>query len=390
MQFTDHDVLLLSRCAACSFCLTIEHLCDAELAHGHVHEQADAGFYVANIVKPHLDTCIAIPADDRARGHKRQNVARAHMVPMVVEPFRQAPLTYTVTAARETLRAKLFADPGLDAAFAAWQQAQDLICGHRVCSYWYLESWVARMKNPVYGGDAANHTAVGTRVIMERDARGRSTGQRLDGTHAYDHVMCVPAAARRAWPHMRPLIVLDACHCTHVHAGNLFIAVGLDPNGGTLILGFGHAGNESTESWRQMVVALKTALSLNDRPDLAIMSARDKGLKAVLRDELPGAAHLHCTVHIARNVTDMFGKNDRQYEIAFHRLAKALTQQQYDEQLARLKEVQPHGDEVAAYVCFGTVPERLQRRFRGRADASHEVCARMWKMCLRFSLTDTH
>ena len=354
-----------------------------------MHGQADAGFCVANIAERHPESCTAISPDDRARGHRRQNVACAHMVPMVVQAFRQAPLTYTVAAARETLRSELFADPGLDAAFAAWHQAQDLICGHRVCSYWYLESWAARMKNPVYGGGAANHTAVGTRVIMERDARGRATGQPMDGTHAYDHVMCVPGAARRAWPHMRPLIVLDACRCTHVHAGSLFIAVGLDPNGGTLILGFAHAGNESAESWRQMVVALKTTLSLDDRPDLAIMSGRDNGLKAVLRDELSGAAHLHCTVHIARNVTDMFGKNDRQYEIALHRLARALTQRQYDEQLARLKEVQPHGDEVAAYVCFGTVPARLQRLFHGRADASHEVRARIWKkMCLRFSLTD--
>ena len=176
----------------------------------------------------------------------------------------------------------------------------------------------------------------------------------LDGSSWFEGIFAVPGASRRAWPHMRPFLEVDAAHCNHVHGGNIFTAVGLTASNKSLLIAYGVAGNESGETWGWFVRLLKTALDLGDGTGISILSDRDKGLDGVLAEQLPEAAALDCLNHRVRNVEGHFGKRNGQLRRCVTAVAFALTAQQFQDACAQLREA-PRGDDVLGYLQTGRV-----------------------------------
>jgi putative transposase len=103
-----------------------------------------------------------------------------------------------------------------------------------------------------------------------------------------------------------PYLILDARYEKVREAGIIvsqavLIAVAVDGEGRRQVLGVELAGRESRSSWRDFLSGLK-GRGLNGVE--FVVSDNHEGLKAAIREVLPGAAWQRCYVHFLRNALD--------------------------------------------------------------------------------------
>ena len=219
-----------------------------------------------------------------------------------------------------------------------------------------------------HGGDDNTVVRLHTEPLTTTGDGGRLV--QLDGTHRYCSICVVPGVAVRAFPHLRPFIQLDATLCTHVHAGSLFIVLGLCSNGGSVILAFGHACNESEAAWSFMLETAADALGLRTRANMTVMSECDERLAAAVRRVMPAAMHVVCVNHRVRTLEAKFGKSTGAWQTQLHAAARAVTDRRYQEAMDMLTAA-PRGDDVTKYIRAGGAP--------GKEGVSTGPGAEMWQ-----------
>jgi len=112
--------------------------------------------------------------------------------------------------------------------------------------------------------------------------------------------------SRRPLTEAFPYVILDARY-ERVREGGvivsraILIALGIDWEGRRQVLAVEYANRESQSSWREFLVQLQ-ARGLNGV--LVVVSDDHPGLKAAIREVLPGAWWQRCYVHFLRNALD--------------------------------------------------------------------------------------
>lgn len=112
----------------------------------------------------------------------------------------------------------------------------------------------------------------------------------------------------------QPLLCLDTCHTKNrKYPVQLFIASVLDDNMEIVILCFGLAPVENTENWPWFLRNLDKSVDGMENLVLPFISDRQKGLKAVVRDDFPGKVHGYYAHHLKGDVKTKYGKATEQF-----------------------------------------------------------------------------
>jgi hypothetical protein len=99
----------------------------------------------------------------------------------------------------------------------------------------------------------------------------------------------------------RPFICIDGCHIKTRYKGNLFVAVGIDPNDCIYPIAMGLAEVECTSSWEWFLTTLKEDLNVTNTSPFTIMSDKQKGLINAVKNVWPDAEHRFCVRHLYQN-----------------------------------------------------------------------------------------
>lgn len=268
------------------------------------------------------------------------------MVPLIQQAVADNP-TMTAAVAARTLAPLVFAEVSQKQARSTLKLALDRVRGHGYKSYWRLQAWAEEMMK------LDNDTTV--TVDTERCA---------DGSDAYKAVFVCLGAAKRAALHLRPCYQIDATWAQHQHFGAVFLLVGQDANNHSVLLCYGHAGNESAATWKWFLQQSKEALGTNpgghwdilDNDKVVMLSDRDKGLWKAVSTQLSQAHHFRCLKHLQRNVKGTFGaKKSKRYMPAVKGMMYALTEGQFNQNRDALRE-EPLGEQIWQYLTTGNPP----------------------------------
>ena len=100
------------------------------------------------------------------------------------------------------------------------------------------------------------------------------------------------------------ILYVDACFSSD--HGALLLAVFMDSNHMIQPIGFQIAPGETKSSWFLFMEALKSAGI--DYNDLVINSDRHDGIVDAVKEYFPHAEHVYCSVHLERNIQDLWCK----------------------------------------------------------------------------------
>lgn len=118
-----------------------------------------------------------------------------------------------------------------------------------------------------------------------------------------------PLAARKALTYVQPLVSIDACHTKNrKYPTQLFLATCVDGNGLGVTLCYVVAPVENTANWTWFLTLLDRSIYGIDSVDIPLISDRQKGLLAAVKEVWPGKIHVACANHLRANVKTRFGK----------------------------------------------------------------------------------
>ncbi|KAE8260058.1 hypothetical protein A4X09_0g7789 [Tilletia walkeri] len=124
----------------------------------------------------------------------------------------------------------------------------------------------------------------------------------------------------------------------------------MDADSNLIILAWALVRNETQITWEWFLRMLLFAIPDVGEAHTSIISDRQKGLLAAIKEVLPGAVEGYCCWHLAENVKTHFGATARQI---FWRLVYAETQSKFDSIMAEMKQ---HKAAAATYVSDAQIP----------------------------------
>jgi hypothetical protein len=112
----------------------------------------------------------------------------------------------------------------------------------------------------------------------------------------------------QAFPHLRPVISIDASWLRGRYDGRFLVAVGYDAENQLVPLAFGIVEKESKNNWGWFLKLLRDRVIRSDQK-MCVISDRAEGIKAVFRSPMYGmnesageAVHRLCAQHVAENM----------------------------------------------------------------------------------------
>eukprot|EP00049_Salpingoeca_infusionum_P016589 m.340812 g.340812 ORF g.340812 m.340812 type:complete len:497 (+) comp16107_c0_seq4:4098-5588(+) len=104
--------------------------------------------------------------------------------------------------------------------------------------------------------------------------------------------------------HERSVIALDGTHAKSKMKGVMLFASMLDSNREIVVLACALCPSESKETWTHFATSLRELLSKAAKPleSQVFISDREKGLISALQNVFGESEHVHCVVHIGRNL----------------------------------------------------------------------------------------
>ncbi|XP_024006589.1 uncharacterized protein LOC112083091 [Eutrema salsugineum] len=124
-----------------------------------------------------------------------------------------------------------------------------------------------------------------------------------EGQHVFQRFYVCFDNLRKSWKqHCRPLIGVDGCFLKTVQKGELFIANGRDADNRIYPIAWAVVQKENTNNWSWFFQKIKADLELGDGDGYVLVSDRQKGFLAAVKDELPKIEHRMCVRHIYMNL----------------------------------------------------------------------------------------
>ena len=191
-------------------------------------------------------------------------------------------------------------DPGCDMATAS--EALHSLLGPEIGQASYSMIWRAKRKaiTQVYGKDG--YEVLGSLMdrLTEKDADTRAAVKKSDDNH-YEAYFVAPGPLRRLWrsEHTRKAVSLDAMVTTSPSGGIVYVLSLLDGCQQPLILGFGHATEETEDTWSWFLGRAKESFPGLDAPDCVLFSDQQPALRAAMAATLPSTTHCACLAYRA-------------------------------------------------------------------------------------------
>lgn len=128
--------------------------------------------------------------------------------------------------------------------------------------------------------------------IREADPGCVAHWSTMDDSTIFCRAFICPSATRNALDYTQPVVNLDACHTKNKkYPTQLFLATCLDGNVAGVILCYAVAPVENKENWLWFLELANRAIHGLSAVDITIMSDRQKGLIAAVREVWPGKMH---------------------------------------------------------------------------------------------------
>ncbi|KAL3677398.1 hypothetical protein R1sor_027346 [Riccia sorocarpa] len=171
------------------------------------------------------------------------------------------------------------------------------------------------------------------------DPNGHVDWEPQPDSRAFRRMFVCPSASGRSFPYMRPHVGLDACHSKNQRYPSFFmLATCLDGSNNISIIAYAIVDRENEENWVWFLIHLRGAVTGIDSPEIKYVSDRCKGIINAVRNIFPGASHVHCTIHLQRNVKQRFGTEMEKFFKVLHR---CKTEERYKQVLEAITEKNP-------------------------------------------------
>ncbi|KAL3677408.1 hypothetical protein R1sor_027356 [Riccia sorocarpa] len=189
-------------------------------------------------------------------------------------------------------------------------------------------------------------------VLANKISNGHVDWEPQHDSRAFRRMFVCPSASGKSFPYMRPHVGLDACHSKNQrYPSFIMLATCLDGNNNISIIAYAIVDRENEENWVWFFIHLRGAVTRIDSPEIQYVSDRCKGIINAVRNIFPGASHVHCTIHLQRNVKQRFGTEMEKFFKVLHR---CKTEERYKQVLEAITEKNP---ECGQYL--GNIPPAL-------------------------------
>nr|XP_051220225.1 uncharacterized protein LOC127337850 [Lolium perenne] len=138
----------------------------------------------------------------------------------------------------------------------------------------------------------------------------------------------------------RPIIFLDGTRIKTRYRGQLLCAVGIDPNDCILPIAIAPVEVEDTENWTWFLETLKKDLDIVNTTPWTVMSDKQKGLIAAVRDQFPDSEHRFCVRHLWQNFQVHFKGDALKNQLWV--IARSATVVKYEKNMEQMKALNPN------------------------------------------------
>ncbi|KAL3689240.1 hypothetical protein R1sor_015549 [Riccia sorocarpa] len=191
------------------------------------------------------------------------------------------------------------------------------------------------------GGDAKSFQSIPAVCarLKDIDPNGHVDWEPQPDSRAFKRMFVCPPAFGRSFLYMRPHVGLDACHSKNRrYPSFIMLATCMDGNNNTSIIAYAIVDRKNEENWVWFLIHLRGAVTGIDSPEIQYVSDRCKGIINTVRNIFPGASHVHCTIHLQRNVKQRFGTEMEKFSKVLHR---CKTEERYKHVLEAITEKNP-------------------------------------------------
>ncbi|KAE8230131.1 hypothetical protein CF326_g4876 [Tilletia indica] len=187
----------------------------------------------------------------------------------------------------------------------------------------YIQAWLTRLreKDP---GAVVDHVAT---------------------NGAFERAFLCPGPARMAWAHCKPFVAVDGTFTKNKFNMVLLLAATMDADSNLIILAWALVPSETQDTWDWFLRKLLIALPTLALPSSTIISDRQKGLLAAVREVLPATTEGYCCWHLAENVKKHYGQEARRL---FWPLVYAANKSKFDSCMQALRQSSPGAAEYLA------------------------------------------
>ena len=232
------------------------------------------------------------------------------------------------------IQAHLKAKYGMDTPQPTICKARQAIVGSdaeaQVHEFQQIEAWLKAVKT----ADPQAHTA------------------HLPEEGKFARAFICPGAARVAWNACKPFVAVDGTWTKNRHGMVLLLAATMDADSNLIILAWAIVRNETQVTWEWFLRMLLYAIPDIGESHTTIISDRQKGLLAAVKEVLPDTTEGYCCWHLAENIKTHFGATARQI---FWRLVYAETKDKFN---SCMDEMKAHKPEAAQYLADTEIPHK--------------------------------
>ncbi|XP_060170458.1 uncharacterized protein LOC132601381 [Lycium barbarum] len=144
-------------------------------------------------------------------------------------------------------------------------------------------------------------------------------------------------ASSVGFDYCRPIVVVDGSHFKTPYNGTFVSASTLDGAGNILLLAYGVIDSENDRSWTWFFERFRETYGI--RENMCIVSDRHERINKVVCRIYPEVAHYACIWHLWGNVCKKYKKSHDVLSPVFYSMAKAYTQDDFDELKGKVQKV---------------------------------------------------
>ncbi|XP_060190841.1 uncharacterized protein LOC132620161 [Lycium barbarum] len=204
----------------------------------------------------------------------------------------------------------------------------------------YMVAWRAkeRAMNDLMGEPAESYKRLPRYLyILDNTYPGSHIRMRKIRENEFLYVFIALYAFIKGFDYCRPIVVVDGSHLKTPYNGTFVLASTLDGAGNILPLAYGVIDSENDRSWTWFFERFRESYGI--RENMCIVSDRHESINKAVCRIYPEVAHYACIWHLWGNVCKKYKKSHDVLSPVFYSMAKAYTQDDFDELMGKVQKV---------------------------------------------------
>jgi hypothetical protein len=201
--------------------------------------------------------------------------------------------------------------------------------------YWTGWRALKERRDALLATAAASFGKVGAFLDAFKSANpGTITSFEIKPDGAFDRAFLCPGPLASAFPHCRPMVVVDGCHVRSRYGGVILSACAHDGDGHVVPLAIALCEVENEDNWRFFFSLLALAVPAVQAPGMVVIHDREKGLHNAQEALLPNSHEAICVWHLEKNVNATFKSK---FDGAIWKAARALLPGDFEAAMADIR-----------------------------------------------------